>query len=180
MLCPKCGRGAAGQFCSNCGSPTSPAAQAAGVTTLPKTGVPQRPRSFATEWRSSRRFRIGALSLLGLIIIVIGVAIGAGSSSKTSSSDLTQNSGDAGSENFAQGYALPSDVDRALTKHFEDRGSTVEYHKCSYFAPNLGGAPVYNCTFKVDNVWHDDIQGTGHPDGTFSWDDYTSGLPSLR
>jgi hypothetical protein len=86
----------------------------------------------------------------------------------------------AGSSNFSRGYPLPSQVDASLVKLFKSQGRTVTYHTCSYFAPNLGPPPVYDCSFKVDGVWHDNIQGTGHPDGTFSWQDDTSGVTPLN
>jgi hypothetical protein len=86
---------------------------------------------------------------------------------------------DAGSKNFPSGYPLPSSVDRSLTDQFGQQGLTVDYHRCTYFAPGLGPPPVYNCSFRVDGIWHDNIQGTGHPDGTFSWQDDTSGVAPL-
>jgi hypothetical protein len=102
-----------------------------------------------------------------------------GSSSVTGISGVANGDEDAGAQNFPSGYPLPSSVDQALTNQFTGEGLTVDYHHCTYFAPGLGPPPVYNCSFKVNGIWHDNIQGTGHPDGTFSWQDDTSGVAPL-
>ncbi|MFC5061574.1 hypothetical protein [Actinomycetospora atypica] len=82
------------------------------------------------------------------------------------------------------GYASPGQVEDRFTVDFLRKGAPVSEIRCSYFAPNLGAPPVYNCdaTLRFSDgsvVHHDNIQSTGRPDGTFSCGDYTSGVKEL-
>jgi hypothetical protein len=111
-------------------------------------------------------FRLVRASVVAGAVLVLALFLaGCGGQGRSSSGE------DAGSGDFAAGYPLPSDVDTALTRQFKSEGGVVSYHHCEYFAPNAGPPPVYGCTFKIDGEWHDNIQATGHPDGTFSWED---------
>jgi len=111
-----------------------------------------------------------------VVVVVAVVLVAVTLSSSSPGGGFTSSGGeDSGSQYFPAGYALPSQVDSALTQHFEQNDGPVEYHSCTYSAPALGPPPVYLCTFKVAGVWHDNIQATGHPDGSFSWQDDSSG-----
>ena len=201
MFCRQCGAQALGKFCGSCGAAVDralplqvpePVLQPVRETFFPPS--PSKPATPMPTWVHQGRFQAaaGAAAIIALLAVLIafgwsqgsarpsGTTVsGSGSSGTTSGTDSGSGSEDAGSQYFNSGYALPSRVDQALTQQFQDGGSTVDYHKCKYFAPALGGAPVYDCTFKVDGIWHDNIQGTGHPDGTFSWQDDTTGVTPL-
>ncbi len=179
MTCPGCGAQITGpdsRFCPQCGCSLEAAASNPGIEASDDAQrPPARPR-----WPklTPRQKLIGAL--IALALIVGGVVAAQG----TTPSNAGQTSGaaeDAGSQYFPSGYPLPSQVDSQLTQHIQQAdGADVQYHSCQYFAPALGPPPVYDCTFEVDGVWHDNIQATGHPDGSFSWQDDTSGVTPLQ
>jgi hypothetical protein len=175
-------------YCGQCGAlmAVSPSSAPAAQPWRPSAGPPPASQIWTASgtsrpprgWRAwPVAVKIGAI--VGLLVVITGVALAIGSSRDIDNSD-TSDAEDAGSQAFPSSFALPSQVDRSLTKQFRNEGHTVEYPHCTYFAPNLGPPPVYDCAFKIDGIWHDNIQGTGHPDGTFSWQDDTSGVPSLN
>ena len=178
--CPQCGRPFAA---ATGGGGETPPMESAGGGTAP---TPSR--------LTPRQKLVGALTVAALIIggIVAGVALTQTSSGTTSTQPGTAQSTlptssptsaageDAGSQSFPSGYPLASQVDSQQTQHIQQDDGNVQSHSCKYFAPALGPPPVYICAFKVDGVWHDNIQGTGHPDGSFSWQDDTSGVSPLQ
>ncbi len=130
----------------------------------------------APKWY--RRPHVGRAGVLAALMAFAAAGlIGTGIAS---ADDGQHQEEDVGSQAFPTGYPLPSAVDRWLTQHFVQEGYEVEYPNCQYFAPALGPPPVYDCSFKLSGVWHDDIQATGHPDGSFRWQDYTSGVRPVR
>jgi hypothetical protein len=125
------------------------------------------------SWADEHKVITGILIVVIALVAIGGCAALSQSPSATRGASQQEGGDDSGSQYFAAGYPRPSEVDASLVKHFEAEGSVVQSHHCEYFAASLGPPPVVNCTFKVDGEWHDDIEATGHPDGTFSWDDYT-------
>jgi hypothetical protein len=61
-------------------------------------------------------------------------------------------------------------------------GTETQYLTCDYFAPGLGPPPLWDCSVRItisgQNIWYDELQITGHPDGTWEcYDGSQTGLP---
>lgn len=120
---------------------------------------------------------IGLLAGLGVILAFTG---GFGFYPLRTAETMERESQNFGSEHFPSGYALPTEVAEILADRFRRQGRSVTDAHCEYFAPAFGPPPVYNCRFQVDGEYHDNVQGTGRPDGSFSWNDYTQGVRPLN
>jgi hypothetical protein len=193
------------RHCGQCGVPIAPPSSSAlpaqpqgqwHPANSPSPSPPVERWSAPTSGRSSGGWRtwpvgaqIGAIAAVLVVIAGVGLAIGLSRSGTTGTdrSGLSEPSAapqaggeDAGSQSMPSSFALPSQVDQWLTNHFQEGGHQVEYPHCTYFAAKFGPPPVYDCSFKIDGIWHDQIEGTGHPDGSFSWQDDTSGVSPIR
>ena len=201
-VCPRCGEEAGEQrFCGGCGLNLSAqhelptrseweahAAPDAATRGQPSPGAgPQASDSPATKARSELDSQLSnardwyqrqpkggklafVLSTTLAVLLVVGVVIGAASSG----------GGAGGSSSLPAGYATSQQVVNALSTLFHERFSSVEEGSCEIFGPANVPPPVYDCRFKIEGEWHDNIEATGHPDGSINWQDDTSGVQDLR
>jgi hypothetical protein len=131
------------------------------------------------------KLRSGVVVVVLTIVAVLIAGCGGGTKTVTETAEghpLTEeSSGSAqgegavslgGSESEAAGYPSVEQAGQAIVADIEGRyGITFESGACENFAPELGGAPVYDCEIKIGGEWHGNIQATMHPDGSFEWED---------
>ena len=179
-VCPRCGEPAGkDEFCSKCGlnlweQPELPTREEwEQAQSEEKPGPPSAKAGTGTPvahwWRSLSSSRqegvLISAAIVGIVVVVVVVAIAANSGGGSSIG-----SGDGGAPS---GYATPSQATSAISGAIEQTyGGNIESASCDFFDPSP--PPVYECQYKVDGEWHDNIQATGHPDGSLTWEDDTS------
>ncbi len=191
-VCPRCG-GEAGEqrFCGGCGLNLSgqhelPTRSEWETDRASRSSVEQQesddPRTKvrpllesalndAKRWyeRHSKRGKVTIIvSLVGAVVLIpVVISTASGGASQASSG-------------VPHGYATSQQVVNALSALFHERFSSVEEGSCEIFGPANVLPEVYDCRFKIEGEWHDNIEATGHPDGSINWQDDTSGVQDLR
>jgi hypothetical protein len=126
-----------------------------------------------------------------VVVIVIIATSGGGGNSASSNTD---NSGyvyfgrnDSGAATTSGGFPSIAFVVRTLghdlQQNLPNGDTALSSFYCSEFAPGLGPPPVDDCVAKFvaadgSNDYHSNIQTSGNPDGSFSWEDDSSGTQS--
>jgi hypothetical protein len=123
---------------------------------------------------------VGALA----IVVVLLVGCGGGTKTVTQTSESPPATEEAeGSERGEESVSLGGSgekaeypsvkvVGQAIVTDIEERyGDTFESGECEDVLADAPGAPLYVCEIKMGGEWHENIQATIHPDGSFQWED---------